>query len=117
MDFMTFWGLTILILVLVLVGAIFLSYWIPKRLGHKRLGTVISLTLIAGLGLSVLFIVFHDRLFFKSDVDKFLAGHSIKLNDDFKIISNEDDALIGAYQTFEIEISLADKKQIIGLYN
>jgi hypothetical protein len=115
MDFITFWGLTILILVLVLVGIIFFSYWIPKRMGHKKLGTVISLTLIAGLGLLVLFAVFHDRLFFKSDVDKFLARHNIKLNDDFRILTNEDDVLIGAYQKFEIEISHADKEQIIEL--
>jgi hypothetical protein len=103
MDFMTFWGLTILILVLFLMGSIFLSYWIPKSLGYKRVGTVISLTLIAGLALLVLFIVFHDRLFFKSDVDKFLAGQRIKLNDDFRILNNKDDGLIGAYQTFEVE--------------
>jgi hypothetical protein len=115
MDFMTFWGLTILILILVPMGGIFLSYWIPKSLGYKRVGTVISLTLIAGLALLVLFIVFHDRLFFKSDVDKFLAGQSIKLNDDFRILSNKDDGLIGAYQAFEVEISHGDKKQIIGL--
>lgn len=115
MDFMTFWDLMILVFILVLAGIIFLSYWLLKRLGYKKPGTIALLTVIGGVGSLVLYVFFHDVLFFKSDVEKFLAGHSIRLNDDFKILSNNDDGIIGAFQTFEIEISQTDKNQIVGL--
>ena len=113
MDFATFWGLVILFLAIILIGLIFLSYWIPKKMGYNRFGIIFSGTLIISLILYILSIVFHDRLFFKSDVINFLSRQDIRLKDDFKILTNEDDAPFGAFQKFELEISSDDKRQII----
>ena len=49
MDFLTFWGLILVVGIILLAGTIFLAYWIPKKLGHKKLGFILSGILTAGL--------------------------------------------------------------------
>jgi hypothetical protein len=63
MDIFLFYGLMIIILLLIVSGIIFLSYWIPKRLGYKKLGKIISRILIIGLIIFILSIVFEDLIF------------------------------------------------------
>ena len=97
-----------------IAGTIFLSYWIPKRLGFKKFG--IALSSIMTLGLLILALgqfVLKDHLFFKSDAKKFLSNHDISLKDEFKITSNDTDELLDSYQKFDLEISESDKLRII----
>jgi|GEM_PF-4297031 len=78
MDFLTFWGL-ILFALLVSVGTIFLSYWIPKKMGYRKIGVIVSRTLMVAAVIGILTIVFSDKLFFKSDVNEILGRHNIIL--------------------------------------
>ncbi len=64
------------------------SYWIPKRLGNKKLGIWLSRILMASLLIFILATLFKDQLFFKHDAKKSLKEHGIELKDDFKFISN-----------------------------
>jgi hypothetical protein len=114
MDFLTFWGLILLTFLIVSVGTIFLSYWIPKKMGYRKVGVIISRTLMVVAVIGILTIVFSDKLFFKSDVNEILGRHNIKLKDDFKIISNSSGGLMDYYHIFELSISQADKEEIIG---
>jgi hypothetical protein len=97
-----------------IAGTIFLSYWIPKRLGYKKIGIALSGSITFGM-LFLIFVQFvlNDYLFFKSDAKEFLLNHGISLKEEFKIIYNDADELLDAYQRFDIEISLADKLRII----
>lgn len=113
MDFMTFWVLLLSTGILVIAGIIYLSYWIPKRMGHRKAGVVISRTLLVATVLGILAIVFSDELFFKSDVEEILARHDIQLKDDFEILSNSSGGLMDYFHTFQLSISERDKEQII----
>lgn len=73
MDFLTFWGLILLGFILIVCGTVYLSYWIPKKLGHRRIGVIVSSTLIMVTILTILGVVFSDKLFFKSDVNEILG--------------------------------------------
>jgi len=111
MDFLTFWGLVLGIILL--AGTIILTYWIPKKLGHKKLGFVLSGILIAGLILFTVATIFRDYLFFKSDANAFLSNNDIQLHDEFKIIHNDRDEILDAFQKFTLEISPADKLRLV----
>jgi hypothetical protein len=111
---MLFWGLLLIGVILVTIGTIFLSYWIPKRLGYKKIGIAISSILTIGLIILIIGeFVIKDYLFFKSDAKTFLSNHSIILNDNFEITYNDTDEMLDAYQRFILEISSADKLRII----
>lgn len=95
-------------------GTIFLSYWVPKRLGYKKFG--IALASILTLG-SIFFVleqfILKDYLFFKSDARKFLLSNDIILNDNFEITSHDSDEMLDSYQKFILSISPSDKMRII----
>lgn len=100
--------------VLLISGTIFLSYWIPKRLGYKKIGIVLSSILTIGLLILILGqFVLKDYLFFKSDAKEFLINHNIRLEDEFKIIYSDTDEFLGSYQKFALEISQNDKLKVI----
>ncbi|WP_158091351.1 hypothetical protein [Tenacibaculum holothuriorum] len=90
-----------------------MSFWIPKKLGNRKLGIIISRILTLVVVLLILSFVFDDYLFFKSDVKKYLSEHKIELNDDFKILHNENGGVRDYYHKFEIEISDLDKERLI----
>ena len=113
MNFLTFWGLILIGAIIILAGTIFLSYWIPKKLGNKKLGIALSLILTTALFLLTSLTVFKDHLFFKSDAKEFLSKYDINLNDDFKITYNDSDEILDAYQKFNLEISPTDRLRII----
>jgi hypothetical protein len=89
------------------------GFYSPKKLGHKKLGLVLSGILTAGLILIVIATIFKDHLFFKSDAKGFLSNHDIHLNDEFKILDNDSDEILNAFQKFTLEISHADKLRLI----
>src|SRR5690348_15508801 len=94
----------------IVTGILFLSYWIPKRLGYKTFGIGLCATLSAGMLVLILGqFVLKDYLFFKSDAKEFLSNHHLSLKDEFEIISNENDELLDSYQKFELEVSTSDK--------
>ncbi|KZS41061.1 hypothetical protein AWE51_23165 [Aquimarina aggregata] len=94
-------------------GIIYLSYWIPKKLGKKKLGIILSRILSVGVILLILSFVFDDILFFKRDAKKYLSEQKIELNDDFEILNNQSGGVMDYYHRFELEISQVDKNRLI----
>jgi len=90
-----------------------LIYWILKKSGRKKLGTIVSIVLILSFLIFKLFLLFDDLLFSKSDARKLLSEHHITLNDDFKIISNQSGGLRDYTHQFELSISEKDKQSFI----
>ncbi len=112
MDLPLFWILIILLAISIIVGLIFLAYWVPKRLGKRKLGLWLSGILGTGFLLVFLATVFEDQMFFKSDARKRLSEHHIELKDDFNLISNESSGFLDYYHVFVLTISSEDKERI-----
>jgi len=110
---MEFYAIVFLILFSLILGLIYLGYWIPKKYGNKKLGKIISGILAIGFCILILSIIFEDKLFFKSDAISLLANQNIELVDDFKIINNESGGIRDYYHKFELEISDNDKRRLI----
>lgn len=115
MNIIAFYIVILIVLFLLTIGIIYLSYWIPKKFGKKKLGVILSRILILGTVLLILAFVFNDSLFFKSDVKEYLSAQNVELKDEFKIKDNESGGLRDYYLKFELEISDSDKQQIINL--
>lgn len=110
-SFVISWLLATLLTVSIVFGLIYLSYWIPKRFGKKKLGIWISRILIAILLIYILATVFKDQLFFKSDAKEKLKEHNIELSDDFKLNSTNS-SFLDTYLSFELTISPKDKERL-----
>ena len=108
-----FYSLILIILTLILIGIIYLSYWVPKKMGKRKVGVQISRILTFGIILFVLSIIFEDKLFFKSDAEKYLGEQNIELKDEYIILENKSGGFMDYYHKFELGISFADKKRII----
>ena len=103
-----------LILLSVVVGFVFLLYWVPKKIGYPRVGKYLAGIVSSLLIILVIWIAFEDQFFSKKDAEKLLAEQDIRLSDDFKIIKNESMSGIGDYyHIFILTISQKDKKLII----
>lgn len=103
----------VFISLLLITGIIYLSYWIPKKLGKRKLGIWLSRILTFALLIFILRLVFRNELFFKSDAREKLLEHNIVLLDRFDIISNEVSLISEYYHHFELTISAADKDLLI----
>ena len=112
-SFLVFWGLSILIFISIIIGLIYLAYWIPKRLGKKKLGLWLSGILTAGLLTLILANVFEDKFFFKSDVKERLKEHHIELKDDFELVSNKSGGFQDYFHQFRLTISTKDRERLI----
>ena len=112
-SFVIFWGLSILLFISIIVGLIYLAYWITKRLGKRKLGLWLSGLVTTGLVTLVITTVFEDKFFFKSDVNERLKEHNIELKDNFKIFSNESGGLMDYFHQFILTISATDKQRLI----
>lgn len=110
---MTFWLFIILAFISLVVGLLFLSYWIPKKFGKRKLGLWLSGILTLGILLFAITIVFEDKFFFKSDAQDRLREHNIELKDDFKIISNKSGGILDYSHQFTLKISAEDKESLI----
>lgn len=111
-SFVIFWILIILLTIGLVVGLIYLGYWIPKRFGNKKLGKWIAGILSITFLTLILSVVFEDELFFKSDAKKLLAEHNIELKDDFKLNSNQFTGISDFYHSFELKITETDKERL-----
>ena len=112
-SFVVFWGLSILLFISIVVGLIYLAYWLPKRLGKRKLGLWLAGILTAGLLTIIIATVFEDQFFFKSDVMERLSEHNIELKEDFKIISNESGGIRDYFHQFRLTISPTDRERLI----
>ncbi|WP_194976204.1 hypothetical protein [Aquiflexum lacus] len=112
-SFVIFWGLSILLFISIIVGLIYLAYWLPKRLGKRKLGLWLSGILTVGLLTLIVATVFEDQFFFKSDAIEKLKEHNVELIDDFKILSNESGGFMDYFHQFRLTISPADKERLI----
>ena len=111
-SFLISWILIIFLAIGIIIGLIYLGYWIPKRLGKKNLGKWIA-GILSVVVMSLIFtVVFEDELFFKSDTKELLAEHDIELKDEFKLNSNEFTGIKDFYHRFELTISETDKSRI-----
>jgi hypothetical protein len=111
-SFIVFWGLLILLALSVIVGLIYLAYWLPKRLGKRKLGIWLSGALTMGVSVLILASVFEDHLFLKSDVTERLNEHNIELKDDFNLKSNEMGGFMDYSHRFVLTISPEDKERL-----
>ena len=113
-SFLIFWGLLILLFISIVIGLIYFAYWLPKRLGNKKLGHWLSGILTAGLLFLIIVTIFEDKFFFKSGAKEKLKEHNIELKDDFRIISNESGGFMDYFHQFVLIISPQDRERIIG---
>lgn len=111
-SFLISWILIILLVFGIIIGLIYIGYWIPKRLGKRKLGKWIAGILSIAVMTFILSIIFEDELFFKSDAKELLAEHNIVLKDEFVLSSNEFTGYKDFYDRFELTISETDKSRI-----
>ena len=114
-EILSFYLIPFLIIVAILIGVLFLAYWIPKRLGKKKLGVVLFRSLIALIFCYILYSVFEDRFFFKFNARSLLLEHDISLTDNFRILKNESGGIRDYMHVFELEISGNDKSRLINI--
>lgn len=113
MDIIQYFFLLLFAIGLIVIGLVYLGYWIPKKLEKRKLGIILSRTLILGVVLLILACIFNDILFFKWNARKYLVEQGIGLHDDFKILYNESSGLFDYYHKFELQISDSDKNRLI----
>lgn len=112
-SFIILWGLSILLFISIIVGLIYLAYWIPKRHGKRKLGLWLARILTTGFLLLILATVFEDKFFFKRDAKKRLKEHNIELKEDFEILSRDSGGFMDYFQQFRLTISSSDKERLI----
>ena len=108
-----FYIMVLLLLLILVISIIYLSYWVPKNFGNKKLGIILSRILIIGLIVLALVIIFDDYIFFKSDAKEYLAQQHVVLEDNFTIQNNESSGIMDYFHSFKLEISEKDKMRII----
>lgn len=112
-SFVIFWGLSFLLFISIIVGIIYFTYWLPKKLGKKIIGLWLSGILTVGLLILIITTVFDDQFFFKSDAKEKLKEQNVELMDDFKIVSNESGGFMDYFHQFRLTISPADRERLI----
>lgn len=103
-----------LLIFVIIIGLIWLSFWLPKKLGYPKFGKYLSIIVGVIIGLYVLSGIFEDELFSKKNAIELLTEQNIKLNDEFELNENKSMSSIGDYyHTFTLKISEKDKARII----
>lgn len=104
----------ILILVAIIIGIIWLCFWIPNKFGYPKFGKYLSITIGVLITMFVLTEIFEDELFSKNDARELLKEQSIVLTDEFELIENKSMSGIGEYyHKFTLKITSQDKNKII----
>jgi hypothetical protein len=107
-------GLLILVFVGLPIGLGYLFYFIPKKLGHPKIGKFLTLTFVIFLLIIVLLTLFEDQLFSKDNAKELVEEQQILLIDNFDLQKNESVSAIGDYyHTFTLKISKQDKQNAI----
>lgn len=98
----------------ILVGIVFLAYYLPKSIGYPKVGKFLSVILILIFSFFLLKEMFRDELFTKDEALELLGRTDVKLNDSFSIVENKSKSDMGDYyHIFSVSISENDKKRII----
>jgi hypothetical protein len=96
------------------IGIIYLSYYIPKKIGYPKIGKILSSLLIIFVTYLTIIIFFEEELFTKNDAKKEIAALNFNLNDDFTLIQNKSMAGFGEYlHFFKLSITPEDKLRLI----
>jgi hypothetical protein len=112
-NFSFFWGITLLIGLILFFGIPYLTYFTFKTLGKPRLGKVIGLVILTVFLLFTIYVTFEDYFFFKYSARKELKELDLILNDNFEIIKNESGGFKDYYHIFELKISHKDVERLI----
>ncbi|CAH0229176.1 hypothetical protein SRABI27_02429 [Pedobacter sp. Bi27] len=97
-----------------ITALIYLTYWLPKKLGYPKVGKYTSIILTLLILIKTALYVFEDELFSKTDAEKLLMEQGIQLKDNYKIEENKSDWGVGDYyHTFTLIITPHDKQRII----
>ena len=103
-----------LLIFAIIIGIIWLCFWLPKKLGYPKFGKYLSIVVGVIIALYVLSGIFEDELFSKKNASELLAEQNIKLYDEFELNENKSMSSIGDYyHTFTLKISEKDKVRII----
>lgn len=111
-----FWILVILTSLIIAGGLIFLSYWIPKRFGKRKLGSILAIIVALLLVSPIVSFFLEDYLFFKSDAIQRLKEHEVVLQDNFDLQSNKITGIGDYYHRFVLNITLDDKERLIKFF-
>lgn len=104
----------ILILVAIIIGIIWLCFWIPNKFGYPKFRKYLSIIIGVLITMFVLTEIFKDELFSKNDARELLKEQSIVLTDEFELIENKSMSGIGEYyHKFTLKITSQDKNKII----
>jgi len=104
-----------LILIPLLIGIVFLVYWIPKIFGYPKAGRYSAIIVTLTIIIITCIIIFEDQLFSKTDAQKLLTEQGLQIKDDFIIEKNESMSSSGDYyHTFTLNITSKDRERIIG---
>jgi hypothetical protein len=104
----------ILILVAIIIGIVWLCFWIPKKFGYPKFGKYLSILVGTLIAIFILTQVFEDELFSKNDAKELLEEQNIQLIDEFELTENKSMSGIGDYyHTFTLKITNQDKNKII----
>ena len=71
--------ITFLLIFAVIIGIIWLSFWLPKKLGYPKFGKYLSIIVGVIIGLYVFSGIFEDELFSKKNATELLAMQDITL--------------------------------------
>ena len=114
MGILMFFGLLFIGLIILIIGFTFLLYFIPKKLGYKKTGIILSSLFVLFLTVITLSFIFEDDLFTQNDAKNLIEEQEIILEDKFEIENNESMWAIGDYyHTFTLKISERDKIRAI----
>ena len=91
---------------------VFISYWIFRVYNRKKIGSIVAFVLTISFLSIALSPWITDLTFSKKDVRQILLYHGFELKDEFEIVKNESGGLRDYYQTFTLELSDSDYKQI-----
>ncbi len=104
----------ILILVAIIIGIVWLCFWIPKKCGYPKFGKYFSILVGTLIAIFILTGIFEDELFSKNDAKELLKEQNIELVDEFELTENKSMSGIGDYyHTFTLKITNRDKNKII----
>ena len=107
-------GILILILVVIIIGIVWLCFWIPKKFGYPKFGKYFSIIIGIIIAIFILTEIFEDELFSKNDAKELLKEQNIVLIDEFELTENKSMSGIGDYyHTFTLKITSHDKNKII----
>ncbi|WP_336127780.1 hypothetical protein [Mesoflavibacter sp. CH_XMU1422-2] len=107
-DFLLFWGIILLIGVILFFGIPYLVFYTLKKLGKPKVGKIIGSGILLVFIFFTTYVLFEDYFFFKSSATNELKQMNLVLNDDFEIIKNESGGFTDYYQVFELKISEQD---------